>query len=138
MSKKSVVSCLGKDFLAFLCVLCVAVLTEGCGGSMFMPQPISVAVSPQTAAVGTSQTMQFMAVVNNDSTGVTWTATAGDGDGNGSHTPPPGAQSTGAPVGRPNTAAPTDQVVSTAKREGALQDTPPPQLPQLPSSHCPT
>jgi arylsulfate sulfotransferase len=65
---------------------------------MFMPQPISVVVSPQTAAIGTGQTMQFMAVVTNDSTGVTWTATAGTIDGNGNYTAPVGPQSTTATV----------------------------------------
>jgi arylsulfate sulfotransferase len=65
---------------------------------MFMPQPVSVAVSPQTAAIGTGQTMQLMAVVNNDSTGVTWTATVGTIDGNGNYTAPAGSQSTTATV----------------------------------------
>jgi len=83
----------------FLCVLClVAVLTGGCAGSSFTAQPISVAVSPRTAAIGTGQTMQFTAALTNDSTGVAWTATAGTIDGNGNYTAPAGPQSTTAAV----------------------------------------
>jgi arylsulfate sulfotransferase len=123
----------------FLCVLClVAVLTGGCRGSSFTPQPISVAVSPQTAAIGTGQTMQFSAALTNDSMGVTWTATAGTIDGNGNYAAPAGPQSTTATVTAASKGDPTKsssatinvvapgQVSATANLQVALYTIAPP------------
>jgi arylsulfate sulfotransferase len=75
-----------------LWALCLVVLFAGCGSSQ-PPLPISVSVSPQTAAIGTGQTMQFTVVVTNDLTGVTWSATAGTIDPTGNYTAPSGPQS---------------------------------------------
>ena len=79
-----------------VCVLCVIALAGGCGSYQApppTPQPISVAVSPQAAAVGTGQSTPFTANVTSDTTGVTWTASAGAIDANGNYTAPPGTQS---------------------------------------------
>ena len=55
--------------------------------------PISVAISPQVAAIGTNQTISFAAMVTSDSLGVTWQATAGAIDASGNFTAPSGPQS---------------------------------------------
>src|SRR5712672_558474 len=69
----------------------------GCG-SYQAPPPISVAIAPASVAVGTGQTTQFMASVNNDTSGVMWTATAGTIDANGNYTAPTGSQSSAATI----------------------------------------
>jgi arylsulfate sulfotransferase len=69
--------------------------TGGCASSS---GPVTVQVSPQIVAVGTGQTTQFTAIVTNDSSGVSWTATAGSIDANGNYTAPSGTQSTTATV----------------------------------------
>jgi arylsulfate sulfotransferase len=82
-------------------VLCGIVFTGGCGSNSAPPpppQPISVAVSPQAAAIGTGQSTPFTANVTGDTTGVTWTATAGTIDANGNYTAPSGTQSMTATV----------------------------------------
>src|SRR3989442_7749531 len=79
-----------------VCVLCVIALAGGCGSYQApppTPQPISVAVTPQAAATGTGQSTPFTANVTGDTTGVTWTASAGAIDANGNYTAPPGTQS---------------------------------------------
>jgi arylsulfate sulfotransferase len=73
-------------------VLCVIVYAGGC--SHQAPLPISVAVNPQSTAIATGQSTQFTATVTNDTTGVTWSATAGTIDSTGNYTAPPGPQST--------------------------------------------
>ena len=78
-----------------VCVLCVIALAGGCGSNQApppTPPPISVAVTPQAAAIGTGQSTQF-SVTSNDATGVTWTASAGTIDANGNYTAPPGTES---------------------------------------------
>lgn len=74
---------------SLILILCFA----GCGGSQHQDQPISVTVSPQSAAVGSGQLTQFTATVSNDSSGVTWSATstgaaAGTIDAAGNYTAP--------------------------------------------------
>ena len=54
---------------------------SGVSGSTMLtvstPAAVSVSVSPQTTATGTSQTVSFTANVTNGKSGVTWTASAG-------------------------------------------------------------
>jgi arylsulfate sulfotransferase len=79
-------------------IFCGLILTFAAGCSSNSSGPISVQVSPQIVAVGTGQTVQFTPIVTNDSSGVTWTATAGSIDANGNYTAPSGTQSTAATV----------------------------------------
>jgi hypothetical protein len=65
-------------------VFCGILFATGCASNA----PTTVAVSPQIAAVGAGQTMQFTPIVTNDSSGVTWSATAGSIDANGIYTAP--------------------------------------------------
>jgi arylsulfate sulfotransferase len=65
---------------------------SGCGSQT--QSPIAVNISPQAAAIGTGQTVQFTSTLTNDSKGVTWTSTAGSIDGNGKYMAPTGLQST--------------------------------------------
>ncbi|HET9308596.1 MAG TPA: aryl-sulfate sulfotransferase [Candidatus Sulfotelmatobacter sp.] len=82
-----------KELCPYLGLLlsCVMVMSAGgCSGgssSMTPPAPITVSISPQAAAIGTGQSTQF-SVTTNDSTGVTWTASAGTIDANGNYTAP--------------------------------------------------
>lgn len=79
----------------FLCLLAVS----GCGSSS-SHQPISVAVNPQAAFVGSGQTMQFT-VTTNDASGVTWSASgasAGSIDAQGNFTAPAVTQNATATV----------------------------------------
>ncbi len=81
---------LSLNFLMFWLVFAV-----GCGGGQ-MAQPVTVAVTPQSAAVGASQSTQFTASVTGDTTGVTWSvngtaggnSTVGTIDGSGNYTAP--------------------------------------------------
>ena len=57
-------------------------------------RPLIVAISPTDVAIGTGQTVQFIAIVTNDSSAVTWSATAGTIDANGNYTAPSGSPST--------------------------------------------
>jgi arylsulfate sulfotransferase len=82
---------------ALLAVLCVMVLTGGCGSYQAPPQPITVTLTPQAIAVGTGQSTKF-SVVTNDATGVTFAASIGSIDASGNYTAPAGAQSTTATV----------------------------------------
>jgi arylsulfate sulfotransferase len=78
-------------FSIFVCFVCLIILATGCGSST--PKPVSVTISPQAVAIGTGQTAQFTATAVNDSTGVTWSATAGTIDTNGNYSAPSGQQS---------------------------------------------
>jgi arylsulfate sulfotransferase len=102
---------LGLKFLRFCAIHSLIVFAAGCGQlaplptapSSIAPSPIaplliSVAVSPQSTAIATGQTAQFTASVTNDTTGVTWSATAGAIDANGDYTASTGVQSTTATV----------------------------------------
>src|SRR5215469_12156604 len=95
MSQKRGVSLCG--LFLFLCTVCSIAFVAGCGGSSSKPLPISVSVSPQAAAIGTSQTMQFTAMTN-DSTGVIWTASEGTIDSSGNYTAQAGPLSSTATV----------------------------------------
>ena len=96
----------------FLFVLCSIAFVAGCGGGSSKPLPVSVAVSPQTAAIATSQTMQFTATLTND-TAVTWTASAGTIDATGMFTAPAGPQSVTATVTATSKADPTKSSSAT-------------------------
>jgi arylsulfate sulfotransferase len=98
-------------FVLQLCVLASIVFISGCA-SQSRP-PISVNVSPQKAAIGTDQSMQFTAALTNDSTGVTWTTTAGTIDDNGNYTAPAGPQSTTARITATSKADPTKSASAT-------------------------
>jgi hypothetical protein len=100
MSQKNSVSLC----VLFLFVLCSIAFVSGCGGGSSKPLPVSVAVSPQTAALATGQSMQFTAMLTND-TAVTWTAKAGTIDSTGMYTAPAGPQSV------------TDTVTATSKAD---------------------
>jgi arylsulfate sulfotransferase len=78
----------------YTCVLFAfsVALLAGCASSH---PPITVALSPSPAFVGSGQTVQFTATVTNDSSGVTWTVngtvaggSGGTVDSNGNYTAP--------------------------------------------------
>src|SRR5208283_3896549 len=71
-----------------LCVFFLIVFAAGCSSQ----PPFNIAVSPQAVAIGTGQTVQFTAMTS-DSSGVTWSATAGTVDASGNYTAPSGSQS---------------------------------------------
>ncbi len=70
--------------LLFWFVVCGVLFATGCASNA----PTTVAISPQIAAIGAGQTVQFTPIVTNDSSGVTWSATAGSIDANGNFTAP--------------------------------------------------
>ena len=72
------------------------IFASGCSSSN-PPVPITVSVSPPATAIATGQTVSFAATTN-DTTGVTWTTSAGSIDANGNFTAPSGAQSVTATV----------------------------------------
>jgi arylsulfate sulfotransferase len=74
----------------FWCLLSLIVFASGCASQA----AFEVSVSPQVVAIGTGQTVQFIAIVTNDSSAVTWSATAGTIDANGNYTAPSGSPST--------------------------------------------
>jgi arylsulfate sulfotransferase len=69
----------------------IIIVAAGCGSSG--PGPNYVSISPPSAAIGTGQTVQFTPIVTNDSSGVSWSATAGTIDANGNYTAPSGSPS---------------------------------------------
>jgi hypothetical protein len=71
----------------FLLIGCCAVLLLG-GCSSNSEGPISVQVSPPVTAVGAGQTVQFTAIVSNDASAVTWSASSGTIDASGIFTAP--------------------------------------------------
>jgi arylsulfate sulfotransferase len=90
-------------FSPYLYILGLTIFAVGCGqyrSAPYVPPPpsISVAISPQSAAVGTGLSTPFTAMVTGDTTGVMWTATAGTIDANGNFTAPSGSQSSMATV----------------------------------------
>src|SRR5262249_48338056 len=94
-------------------VVCLIIFAAGCNDSSSVKkQPVSVSVSPPTAAIGTGQTMQFMAALVND-TAVTWTATAGTIDPAGMYTAPAGPESVTVSVTATSKADPTKSSSAT-------------------------
>ena len=67
--------------------------SAGCGSSS---SPVTLTISPQTAAIGTGQSTQFTATVSRGT--VTWTASAGTIDSTGNYTAPSATQSMTATV----------------------------------------
>ena len=106
------------------------IFVGGCASQA--PPLVSVTIDPPSAAIATGQTIQFTAIVTNDTTGVTWTATSGTIDANGNYTAPSGAQSTTATVTAASVKSPsrfasatvhvvtTGQVATTANPQVAL------------------
>jgi arylsulfate sulfotransferase len=82
--------------VAALWCVCPFLVMVGCGGGSgsgaSAPVSVTVSMSPQNAAVGTGQTVQFTAMAS-DMKGVTWSATAGTVDSNGNFTAPTGTTS---------------------------------------------
>ncbi len=76
-------------FCLFFTTFCIIILAAGCASQA----PSNVAISPTAVAIGTGQTVQFTPIVTNDSSGVSWTATAGTIDANGNYTSPSGSVS---------------------------------------------
>ena len=83
-----------------LCVLILSLFflgvisfSVGCGSSS---SPVTLTISPQTAAIGTGQSTQFTATVSRGT--VTWTASAGTIDSTGNYTAPSATQSMTATV----------------------------------------
>ena len=76
-------------FFSFLSACCIIILVAGCASQT----PANVAISPTSVAIGTGQTVQFTPIVTNDSSGVSWSATAGTIDANGNYTAPSGSPS---------------------------------------------
>ena len=78
--------------LVFGCLVGSLFAFSGCGSSYSSSTyPVSVAVAPQTAYVGSAQTLQLTATVTNDNSGVTWSATgsgSGTVDAQGHYTAP--------------------------------------------------
>ena len=72
----------------FLFLLSVISFSAGCGSSS---SPVTLTISPQTAAIGTGQSTQFTATVSRGT--VTWTASAGTIDSTGNYTAPSATQS---------------------------------------------
>jgi arylsulfate sulfotransferase len=62
-------------FLALVCFLVLFFCFAGCSSSSSNNAPVTVAVSPQPAYVGSGQTLQFTATVGNSTEGVTWAVT---------------------------------------------------------------
>ncbi len=90
-------------------VLCVILYVAGCNTQTSLP--ISITVSPQSAAIAPGQTVRFSATVNSqmtgiaspatandDPSGVSWSASVGTIDADGNYTAPSGTQSTSALV----------------------------------------
>jgi hypothetical protein len=77
-------------------------IQAGCSSSSSSPnQPISVAVSPQPAYVGSAQTVQLTANVTGDTSGVTWSVSGSGGgtiDAQGNYTAPAATQNATATV----------------------------------------
>lgn len=63
----------------------------GGGGSSMTTGAITVSVSPMAAAIGTGQSTKFT-VTTNDTSGVTWSASAGTIDSSGNYVAPAGTQ----------------------------------------------
>jgi arylsulfate sulfotransferase len=84
-------------------LVCVAVcflILAGCTSST-ANQPISVAISPQPAYVGSAQTVQLAANVSGDTSGVTWSVSGSGGgtiDAQGNYTAPAVTQNASAIV----------------------------------------
>jgi len=86
-------------YVCALFVLFVPVLLAGC--STTPPPPITVAISPSPAFVGSAQTIQLTATVTNDSSGVTWSVSGASGatiDSSGNFTAPSVTQNATATV----------------------------------------
>ena len=77
-------------------VVCLILVVGGC--AKVGPLPMTVAISPQAAAVAPGQTIQFAVSVTNDTAGLNWSASTGEIDSEGRYTAPLQAQSTTASV----------------------------------------
>lgn len=81
---------------SFGVLLCWTVFIAGCGGGGQIAEPITVAVSPQSAVVGASQSIPFTANLAGDTSGVSWSvngtaggnSTVGTIDASGDYTAP--------------------------------------------------
>src|SRR6476620_1231309 len=87
---------------ALVCISVCFLVLAGCSSSSHSSnQPITVAVSPQPAYVGSAQTVQLTATVTGDTSGVTWSVSGSGGgtvDAQGNYIAPAVAQNTSATV----------------------------------------
>src|SRR6476620_10991734 len=86
---------------ALICLAVCFLVLAGCSSSSSPNQPISVAVSPQPAYVGSAQTVQLTANVTGDTSGVTWSVSGSGGgtiDAQGNYIAPAVTQNTSATV----------------------------------------
>jgi arylsulfate sulfotransferase len=77
-------------FSVFFTAFCIMMLVSGCSQA---PTYAVVTISPTAVAIGTDQMVQFTPIVTNDSSAVSWSATAGTIDANGNYTAPSGSAS---------------------------------------------
>lgn len=85
------------------------VILAGCGSAA---GPTTVAITPQTVAIGTDQTTQLTAIASNGSA-VNWTASAGTISASGLYTPPAGGTSTTATVTATSVKEPSKKASAT-------------------------
>jgi arylsulfate sulfotransferase len=100
---------------ALICLAVCFLLLAGCSSSS-PDQPISVAVSPQPAYVGSAQTVQITANVTGDTSGVTWSVSGSGGgtiDAQGNYTAPAVTQNATATVSATSMKDPTKSASTT-------------------------
>ena len=90
----------------------IVLLIAGCSSNQ-TPKAISVSITPQTAAILTTQTAQFDATLMNDASGVTWSATGGTVDPNGVFSPAAGSAGATASVTATSVKDPTKSATAT-------------------------
>jgi arylsulfate sulfotransferase len=100
---------------ALTCLAACFLVLAGCASSS-PSQPISVAVSPQPAYVGSAQTVQLTANVTGDTSGVTWSVSGSGGgtiDAQGNYTAPAVTQNATATVSATSMKDPTKSASTT-------------------------
>lgn len=101
------------------CLVALVFLSSGCGQS----QPISVSVSPQSAAIAAGESQHFAVIVAGDASGVTWSVngvpngnvTVGMIDSGGNYTAPTGPQSSIATIIATSKGDPTKSASAVVK-----------------------
>jgi arylsulfate sulfotransferase len=111
-------------------VLCVSI--AGCASS---PRaPVAVSISPQSALVGSGQTLQFTATVTNDTSGVAWSVSGSSGsiDSQGNYTAPAVTQNSTATITATSLKDPTktSSAAVTIIASGVVSATANPQVAQ--------
>ncbi len=99
-----------------VCVTVCFLILAGCILPHSANQPISVAISPQPAYVGSAQTVQLVANVTGDTSGVTWSVSGSGGgtiDAQGNYTAPAVTQNASAIVTATSMKDPTKSASTT-------------------------